>query len=632
MATMRHSLAILFIILLIEIIHSEVTFDSVCSPDVEVSGMSSTDGNDVYAIDLSDTKFSPEDAISVYLRQIRPNYGINEFVIRAFDHDGNVVGRFDDPQISNLMVKHHTCPNGATAVYADHVDSPGYREIPLTWRATGVHQNLDEIIFRAGVVSNRQLYRVKATSLKRRLPPGTIPFSQDQSINIDQCGESQGCLVVPQQCNNAGKCEYTLSWQALDDERARFHIVARAQGFVGVGFSKDEKRGDDQVILCAKDAQGHVSVYNMFVSVQSPQYVFRGRPSYGLRDAEGYSNGPHIICKFEKSLAAYTDDLVEDDERNRGRIDRERLVDLRQPHYIYPIYSDEDLVTAQGMRIPFQDISIVNNHPVNFQRRLWQKSHPEGASVLAKIHAILNIIAWVLFASAGVMIARYFDSLWPEYERQVVVDGTGAVTGETVQRRRRFSYFTILPPIMTLVAILTWIAFFCILFELNWRWTSGTHHMWHSILGVIVLVCAFLAPIIGVLRPVPHTKPYCIWYWIHWLVVSLAHCLAIPVIFLGMDNRRLDLWTWCSWLLFGWCIFHFIVQLIFEIHACCYARREYGHIDEGDHYREKHPGHRIRRERVPGEGWKPALLGIYLLVTLIVVIILILAVVFYEGY
>ena len=77
------------------------------------------------------------------------------------------------------------------------------------------------------------------------------------------------------------------------------------------------------------------------------------------------------------------------------------------------------------------------------------------------------------------------------------------------------------------------------------------------------------------MRPAARTKRYCVWYWIHWLVVSLAHCLAIPVIFLGMDNRRLDLWTWCSWLLFGWCIFHFIVQLIFEIHACCYARQEY---------------------------------------------------------
>jgi hypothetical protein len=46
---------------------------------------------------------------------------------------------------------------------------------------------------------------------------------------------------------------------------------------------------------------------------------------------------------------------------------------------------------------------------------------------------------------------------------------------------------------MFTVAVLTWIAFFAILFELNWKWTYGTHHMWHSILGVIVLVCAFLA-------------------------------------------------------------------------------------------------------------------------------------------
>jgi hypothetical protein len=41
------------------------------------------------------------------------------------------------------------------------------------------------------------------------------------------------------------------------------------------------------------------------------------------------------------------------------------------------------------------------------------------------------------------MVARYFDSVWPEYERRVVVDGNGVVTGEKLQRRRRFSYFTV---------------------------------------------------------------------------------------------------------------------------------------------------------------------------------------------
>jgi hypothetical protein len=58
--------------------------------------------------------------------------------------------------------------------------------------------------------------------------------------------------------------------------------------------------------------------------------------------------------------------------------------------------------------------------------------------------AILNIIAWILLASAGVMVARYFDLVWPEYERRVVVDNNGVVTGEKLQRRRRLSSFNVM--------------------------------------------------------------------------------------------------------------------------------------------------------------------------------------------
>jgi hypothetical protein len=49
----------------------------------------------------------------VAIRQKRQNYGINEFALRAFDYDGNIVGRFDDQQTGQLALKHHTCPNGA---------------------------------------------------------------------------------------------------------------------------------------------------------------------------------------------------------------------------------------------------------------------------------------------------------------------------------------------------------------------------------------------------------------------------------------------------------------------------------------------------------------------------------------
>ena len=79
----------------------------------------------------------------------------------------------------------------------------------------------------------------------------------------------------------------------------------------------------------------------MFVSVQTPQYIARNRPSYGLRDTDGYSNATHIICKFERTLSPYTDEL--------DGIDANKFVNLKEPHYIYPIYANQDLMSSQGM-------------------------------------------------------------------------------------------------------------------------------------------------------------------------------------------------------------------------------------------------------------------------------------------
>ena len=41
------------------------------------------------------------------------------------------------------------------------------------------------------------------------------------------------------------------------------------------------------------------------------------------------------------------------------------------------------------------------------------------------------------------MVARYFDTVWPYYERRVVVDGSGVATEQTIPRRR-VPYFAVL--------------------------------------------------------------------------------------------------------------------------------------------------------------------------------------------
>lgn len=51
----------------------------------------------------------------VSIKQKRPNYGIQEFALRAFDGD-TVVGRFDNQQTGNLVLKYQTCSNGVANV------------------------------------------------------------------------------------------------------------------------------------------------------------------------------------------------------------------------------------------------------------------------------------------------------------------------------------------------------------------------------------------------------------------------------------------------------------------------------------------------------------------------------------
>jgi hypothetical protein len=79
----------------------------------------------------------------------------------------------------------------------------------------------------------------------------------------------------------------------------------------------------------------------------------------------------------------------------------------------------------------------------------------------------------------------------------------------------------------------------------------------------------FLKPILGLCRPKPDTKLRCVYFWFHWLIGTVAYCLSVPQVFIGMDLRKIDLPNWCSWVLFFWVIFHIVVEIILEVHYCC---------------------------------------------------------------
>lgn len=80
MVTMRHLFSTIILVVLIELTHSQVAFESLCSSEVGVSGMSAVDGNDEFEIDLYETKFLPEDTI--YCKKV---FLENQFSELVFD-------------------------------------------------------------------------------------------------------------------------------------------------------------------------------------------------------------------------------------------------------------------------------------------------------------------------------------------------------------------------------------------------------------------------------------------------------------------------------------------------------------------------------------------------------------------
>jgi hypothetical protein len=87
------------------------------------------------------------------------------------------------------------------------------------------------------------------------------------------------------------------------------------------------------------------------------------------------------------------------------------------------------------------------------------------------------VIAWILLASTGILIARYFKDLMPNTE----------IFGVKI-------WFIIHRPIMILVTAISITAFIVILAGLEWKWVSPDDKLefTHSIFGIVTISVSIL--------------------------------------------------------------------------------------------------------------------------------------------
>ncbi|THD19348.1 Ferric-chelate reductase 1 [Fasciola hepatica] len=167
--------------------------------------------------------------------------------------------------------------------------------------------------------------------------------------------------------------------------------------------------GDDGVVGCYYNAlSGVVSVRAAYNTEDGRSSVFYNGPDKDLILEEGENLGGKyneldntLQCRFQRRVKPL--DMVH------------QLMDLTVPNAYYLIVTRGNNVLGGGFGRPFaggesmSEQSVVLTSPV-YGSMTGISAH---GSPLMKTHGCLMVLAWVLCASVGVILARYYKDMWP---------------------------------------------------------------------------------------------------------------------------------------------------------------------------------------------------------------------------
>jgi hypothetical protein len=159
------------------------------------------------------------------------------------------------------------------------------------------------------------------------------------------------------------------------------------------------------------------------------------------------------------------------------------------------------------------------------------------------------IFTWILFASTGIILARYFKPAWP----------TQKICGKAI-------WFAVHRALMTSVALLTITAFILILVYKKGKWVSQDTQLEfaHSIFGIIAICFTFIQPIMALFRCTPDAPNRFIFNYAHRIIGFSTLILSTVAIFLAVFFTQFNFQMHKEWaILIGWTCWLPIIFLAF---------------------------------------------------------------------
>ncbi|XP_012886863.1 PREDICTED: ferric-chelate reductase 1 [Dipodomys ordii] len=494
----------------------------------------------IHRLTVSDRTFRPGDKIEVTLSG-PPFKG---FLLEARDAErlsGPPIGSFTviDSQVSQLL----TCEDVQKSAVS-HRSSSKKTEVRVYWNAPSSAPN--HVQFLVTVVEKYKIYWVKipsdvisqpnalpfTTPKATRMPLSTSPpvSHLTKPFNASDCGNKKFCIRSPLNCDPADEPACVFLSFTRHDQSVLVEMSGPSEGYLSFALSHDRWMGNDDAYICIHEDQT--------VRIQPARLTGRSHPVMDNRRlledmAWGLTDGV-IQCSFRRNITLPV-------EENR--------FDLNASYYIFLAagaasdgkiskHSKQPLITYEKYDVTGSAKNVGGSR----------------SSLLLKAHGALMCMAWMTTVSTGVLVARFFKSVWSK-----------------AFLLREAAWFQVHRLLMLTTSALTAVAFVLpFLYRGGWSWHAG----YHPFLGCTVMILAVLQPLLAAFRPPVHHPRRQMFNWTHWSVGTATRIIAVAAMFLGMDLPALDLpGPQKTYTMIGFVGWHIGTEIILEIHAYWLSRK-----------------------------------------------------------
>ncbi|XP_068945353.1 putative ferric-chelate reductase 1 [Petaurus breviceps papuanus] len=453
-----------------------------------------------YNISVSQRTFNPHDEITVTL-QVTSGTGFNKFLLQAQGPDGAApVGTF---QITDRNTQGLTCRNIENSSVS-HRDSSNKQSIQTVWIAPPESGNVQ---FRATVFQDLDGPGVSIKSQTLQTLTGSTKTLQ--SMNSSDCGKTKFCFRAPENCDPTDANCLFMSSELVDVQSFRFEMSSLSEGYVAIGFSSDTSMGNDDVYSCLLNGTEQVVVqYASTTDRKSLTVKALGE----VKNIETSFDNGVIKCSF------ITSNPISIEQNDSDGL-----------YYVFLTLGP----VRDGSVGKHPNTPLITSQKVNISEPTEAEGSFPSTPILIKVHGSMMLIAWMTSGSIGMVFAHYWKGVMVKQ-----------VLGKEL-------WFQVHRSLMTFTVIFALIAFI-----LPFVHVQGWSGNWpHPIIGCIVMVLAFLQPVIALFRPPPHHKRRVFFNWFHGLNGFVLRILSVAVIFLGLQSVDASANGWMEKVmggLFGW--------------------------------------------------------------------------------